>query len=147
MTIYRKKFICKFQPSHKMTGFQTTDEYISSQPEEVRAGLEIIRKIIRNVAPDAEEVISYQMPAFKFHGILLYYAAFKNHFSIFPKTDAIVAFKDKLKGFEVSKGTIQFPYGKPLPAELITEIAKFRVKENQEKKQLKELAKQKRPKN
>ena len=130
----------------RQDGFLTHDEYISSQPEKVREGLQQIRQIVKDVSPEAEEVISYQMPAFKFHGILLYYAAFKNHFSIFPKTDAIVTFKEKLKGYEVTKGTIHFPYGKPLPTELISEIVKFRVKENLDKKQLKELAKQKRPK-
>jgi uncharacterized protein YdhG (YjbR/CyaY superfamily) len=126
--------------------FLTHDEYISSQPVQVREGLEQIRQIVKKVAPDAEEVISYQMPAFKFHGILLYYASFKNHFSIFPKTDVIVAFKEKLKGYAVTKGTIHFPFGKPLPTDLITEIVKFRVKENLDKMQMKELSKHKQPK-
>lgn len=123
--------------------FLITDDYISAQPEHVRAGLEQIRYIVKNVVPDAEETISYQMPAFRFHGILLYYAAFKNHFSIFPKTNVIVAFKDKLKGYVVTKGTIHFPFDRPLPLKLISEVVKFRVKENLDKKQMKEMSKQK----
>lgn len=125
------------------TGFLTTDDYISAQPEHVRAGLKQIRHIVKKVVPDAEETISYQMPAFRFHGILLYYAAFKNHFSIFPKTNVILAFRDKLEGYVVTKGTIHFPFDKPLPVKLITEIVKFRVKENLDKKQMKEMTKKK----
>jgi uncharacterized protein YdhG (YjbR/CyaY superfamily) len=117
------------------TEFKNIDEYISSQPANVRASLEKIRQTIRKAAPEAEEVISYQMPAFKFHGVLVYFAAFKNHLSLFPTSSAIKAFKEKLESYACSKGTIKFPLDKPIPVKLITEIVKFRVKENLEKKQ------------
>jgi uncharacterized protein YdhG (YjbR/CyaY superfamily) len=126
--------------------FSTIDEYILLQPEEVRPGLDEIRQVIKKNAPEAEETISYQMPAFKFHGILVYFAAFKNHYSLFPASRVIEVFKPKLKEYSISKGTIQFPFGKPLPVELIAEIVTYRVKENLEKIQMKDLAKQKKSK-
>ena len=86
------------------------------------------------------------MPAFRFHGILVYYAAFKNHYSLFPMTKALEMFKVKLKGYETTKGTIHFSYGQPLSVKLINEIVQFRVKENLVKKQFKDLAKQNKPK-
>lgn len=124
----------------------TIDEYILLQPESVRPGLEEMRRVINMNAPGAEECISYQMPAFRLHGILVYFAAFKNHYSLFPASKAIEIFKPKLKGFILSKGTIQFPFGKPIPFDLIAEIVAFRVKENLEKIQMKDLAKQKKSK-
>jgi uncharacterized protein YdhG (YjbR/CyaY superfamily) len=115
------------------TEFKSIDEYISSQPANLRPTLEKLRQTIRKAAPKAEEVISYQMPAFKYHGMLVYFAAFKNHFSFFPTSSAITAFKEKLTSFELSKGTIKFPLDKPIPVKLVTEIVKFRAKENLEK--------------
>ncbi len=129
------------------TSFKTSDEYIDQQPENARNLLRQLRQIIKKAAPEAEEVISYQMPAFKFHGMLVYYAAFKNHYSLFPMTKTLEVFKENLKGYETTKGTIHFSYGKPLPVKLIKEIVQFRVKENMVKKQFKELAKHKKPKN
>ena len=79
------------------------------------------------------------MPAFEFHGILVYFAVFKNHFSFFPTSSAIKVFKEKLKSYECSKGTIKFPLDKPIPAKLVTEIVKFRVRENLDKKLLKNI--------
>ena len=118
--------------------FKTVDEYIASQPESVGKTLELLRQTIRRAAPEAEEVISYQIPAYIFHGILVYFAAFKEHYSLFAMPTAISAFKDKLKPYEVSKGTIRFPLYEIVPVNLITEIIKFRMKENLEKKRLKE---------
>jgi uncharacterized protein YdhG (YjbR/CyaY superfamily) len=88
-----------------------------------------IRQGIREVAPDAQEIISYQMPAFKQGTILVWYAAFKSHIGFFPKTSALKQFKEKLTQYKTSKGTIQFPYDKPLPLGLIKEIVQFRLKE------------------
>jgi uncharacterized protein YdhG (YjbR/CyaY superfamily) len=118
--------------------FNKVDKYIASQPEHVRPTLELLRKTIKKAAPKAEELISYRIPAFRFHGMLIWYAAFNNHYGIygFPKTLEI--FKDKLKPYELSKGTIRFPIDKPLPLNLITEIIKYRVNENVKKKFLKE---------
>ena len=92
--------------------------------------LEQIRRTIRKAAPGAEETISYQMPAFRLEGILVYFAAFKNHISLFPQTTAIAKFKRQLSRYEGAKGTVRFPIDKPLPLNLIGKIVKFRVKEN-----------------
>ena len=124
----------------------TIDEYIAEQAPSVRPFMEKLRQIINKNAPDAEEVISYGMPAYKFHGMLLYFSAFTNHYSLFAFPDAIIAFKDKLKDYELSKGTIKFSYNKPVPVKLITEVVKFKVKENLNKQLTKELAKAKKKK-
>jgi uncharacterized protein YdhG (YjbR/CyaY superfamily) len=124
----------------------TIEEYIADQQIKVRPLLEKLRLIIHKNAPDAEEVISYGMPAYKLHGMLLYFAAFTNHYSLFAFPSAIVAFKDKLKGYELSKGAIKFPFNKPVPVKLITEIVKYKVRENIRKHQAKELAKVKKKK-
>lgn len=129
--------------SKSKTGITTVNEYFSTLPEQARNTLELLRKTIKKAAPEAEEVISYQMPAFKFHGVLVYYAAFKNHYSFFPASKVIEKFKHKLTAYKTSKGTIQFPFGQPLPADLITEIVQFRVKENLEKQLAKISAKSK----
>jgi uncharacterized protein YdhG (YjbR/CyaY superfamily) len=105
-------------------------EYIATFPEEIQVILEKIRDTIRKAAPDAKETISYQMPAFRLKGNLVYFAAFKKHIGFFPTPGGIEAFKDELSDFEVSKGTIRFPLDKPIPYELITRIVAFRVKEN-----------------
>jgi uncharacterized protein YdhG (YjbR/CyaY superfamily) len=113
------------------SAFQTLDEYINSQPADVQVLLQQVRDAIKEVAPDAQEVISYQMPAFKQGTVLVWYAAFKNHIGFFPKTSVMTEFKDKLAQYKTSKGTIQFPYDKPLPLDLIKEIVLFRLKETQ----------------
>jgi uncharacterized protein YdhG (YjbR/CyaY superfamily) len=119
----------------------TIDEYIADQQIKVRPLLEKLRQLVNKNAPDAVEVISYGMPAYKLHGMLLYFAAFTNHYSLFAFPSAIVAFKDKLKGYELSKGAIKFPFNKPVPVKLITEIVRFKVRENINKHLAKELAK------
>lgn len=109
--------------------FKTVNEYIDNQPADVQVVLLQVRKAIKEVVPYAQEIISYQMPAFKQDAILVWYAAFKNHIGFFPKTTVMEQFKDKLVQYKTSKGTIQFPYDKPLPLELIKEIVEFRLKE------------------
>jgi uncharacterized protein YdhG (YjbR/CyaY superfamily) len=89
-----------------------------------------IRQAIKEVAPNAQKTISYQMPAFKQNGILVWFAAHKNHIGFYPRVSAIEAFKDKLASYEVSKGTVQFPLDEPIPFGLIKEMVQFRVKEN-----------------
>ena len=121
--------------------FLNVDDYIAKQPEQHRATLELIRQTIKKAAPKATEVISYQMPAFKFNGILVWYAAYKSHYGFYPKEKAVRVFKDKLIAYESSKGTIRFPIDKPLPLELITEIVKFCVEENLNKEKAKEASK------
>jgi uncharacterized protein YdhG (YjbR/CyaY superfamily) len=110
--------------------FQTIDEYIATFPKNIQAILQQLRQAIKEAAPQAEETISYQMPAFKQKGILVWFAAFKNHIGFFPKASAIEAFKEKLSPYETSKGTIQFSIDQPLPLDLVKEIVRYRVKEN-----------------
>lgn len=113
--------------------FKSIEEYIDTFPKNVRDILQKLRQTIKVAAPEAEETISYQMPAFKLNGILVWFAAFKNHIGFYPKVSAIEAFNEKLTGYKVSKGTIQFPLKEPIPYELVAEIVKFRVQENSSK--------------
>ncbi len=115
----------------KKTNFRSVDEYIAKQPDEFRPVLERVRGIIRKAMPDAEEVISYQIPAYKLGGsAVLYFAGWKQHYSLYPAGRALVlAFRKELAPYELSKGTIRFPFSKPVPAKLIAGIARFRAKE------------------
>lgn len=119
------------------TVFNTIDEYINTFPEDVQEKLGKIRQTILKAEPKAQEVISYQMPTFRLHGILVHFAAFTNHISFFPTPSGITAFEKELADYETSKGTMKFPNDEPIPFELITEIVKFRVKENLEKSKMK----------
>ena len=113
---------------------KTVDDYIAGYPENVQRLLQRMRLTIRKAAPKAEERISYSMPAFDQEGILVWFAAFKEHIGFYPKTSAIMAFEKALSKYEVAKGTIRFPLDKPLPLDLVTRIVKFRVIENRDKK-------------
>lgn len=117
------------------TDFKTVEEYHSTFPPEVVERLDTIRAIIKKTAPDAEEVISYQIPAYKYLGFLIYYSAYKAHISLsYPFSPAFLAtFKKELANYKVSKSAIQFPHDKPLPTELIKKMVQFRLKENKEK--------------
>ena len=110
---------------------QTVDDYLAALPEEARTTLEKIRKTIKAAAPEATEVISYQMPMYKHHGMLVGFAAFKDHCSFFPGAKPIATYKDELKAYKTSKGTIRFPIGKPLPAALVKKLVKARIAENE----------------
>lgn len=116
---------------------RTIDEYIVSFPEETQALLLQLRDTIRKAAPDAEESISYRMPAFKYNGVLVYFAGYKNHIGFYPTSSGIEAFKEEVTNYKNSKGAVQFPLNKPLPLGLITKIVKFRVKENLLQKNIK----------
>jgi uncharacterized protein YdhG (YjbR/CyaY superfamily) len=109
---------------------QTIDEYIADFPLEIQVMLEQIRATIRAAAPDASEAIKYGMPTFVQHGNLVHFAAFKNHIGFYPVPSGIEAFKTELSVFDQSKGTIRFPFGTPVPLELIARIVKFRLEEN-----------------
>jgi uncharacterized protein YdhG (YjbR/CyaY superfamily) len=113
---------------------ETIDDYIASFPKHIQEILEEIRQAIREAAPDAEETISYQMPAFRLNGVLVYFAAFKNHIGFYPTSSGVAAFKAELSQYEVSKGTIRFPLGQPVPFNLIKKIVKYRVEENLDRK-------------
>jgi uncharacterized protein YdhG (YjbR/CyaY superfamily) len=111
------------------------DEYLAGVPKPARTTLNKIRAAIRSAVPaDATETISYGIPAFRYKGVLVWFAAFSNHCSLFPTASVIEAFKSELKGFSTSKGTIQFPTDKPLPTALVKKIVKARVAQNEIKK-------------
>jgi uncharacterized protein YdhG (YjbR/CyaY superfamily) len=114
---------------------KNTGEYLARVPEPARRTLKKIRAAIRSAAPpEATEVISYGIPAFKHKGVLVWYAAFSNHCSLFPTGAVIEAFKNELNGFTISKGTIQFPVDKPLPLGLVKKLVKARVAQVEHKK-------------
>ena len=114
---------------------KNVDEYLAGVPEPARSTLNKIRAAIRSAAPpEAIETISYRIPAFKYKGVLVWFAAFSNHCSFFPTASVIKAFQTELKGFSTSKGTIHFPVDKPLPATLVKKMVKLRVAHNENKK-------------
>jgi uncharacterized protein YdhG (YjbR/CyaY superfamily) len=106
------------------------NEYQLAFPKEVQHLLKQVRTTIKTAAPAAEEVISYGMPAFKLNGMLVYFAAFKNHIGFYPAPTGTEAFKKELAKYKTGKGSVQFPFDQPLPLNLITKIVKFRMKEN-----------------
>jgi uncharacterized protein YdhG (YjbR/CyaY superfamily) len=113
---------------------KTVDEYLAEVPEPARSTLTHVRKVIRSVVPkEATEVISYRIPMFKYNGMLIGYAAFAKHCSLFPTGSGVIdKFKKELAGYRTSRGTIQFPSDKPLPDALIKKIVNVRVRENRE---------------
>jgi len=113
--------------------YKTIDDYISGFPEDLRIKLEQVRQTIKKAAPQAEEAISYGMPAFKQKGVLVYFAAFKDHIGFFPTSSGVANFQKELAGYDTSKGTIRFPLDAPIPHILIEKITKFRVAETQAK--------------
>ena len=119
--------------------FQTPDEYISHFSKDIQAILKTIRSTIQKAVPEAEEVISYNIPAFKYHGWIFYYSVYKKHFSLScpPPWTIHEVFKKQLARYEMSKSTIQFPLDEPVPVKLISDMAKFRAKENLQLEQTK----------
>ncbi len=113
---------------------KTVEEYLDGIPEPACSTLKHIRKVIQSVVPaKTTEVISYGMPMFKLNGMLVGYAAFKNHCSLFPTGSGVLdQFEKELRGYRTSKGTIQFPPDKPLPDALVKKIVRARVAENKE---------------
>jgi len=113
--------------------FKSVDEYISSFPKDVRTLLEEMRTTVTQAAPKAQEVISYNMPAIKQHGVLVYYAAGKSHIGFYPTASPMQEFKDQMTKYKTSKGAIQFPMDQPIPIALVKKIVRFRMKENAER--------------
>ena len=113
------------------TEFKSVDEYIASRPEQVRPVLQRVRSTLHKAVPAAQEVISYQIPALRTEGgIVLYFAGWKEHFSIYPVTEPLMAaFGDELEPYRASKGTLRFPLDQPVPVRLIGRLAKFRAAE------------------
>ncbi|MBZ9571128.1 DUF1801 domain-containing protein [Methanobrevibacter sp. TMH8] len=116
---------------------ETIDEYISEFPKDIQEKLEKIRKTIQETTPEATEKISYGIPTFYLNGNLVHFAAYEKHIGFYPAPSGIENFKDELSEYKTSKGTIQFPLDKEIPYDLIKEIVKFRVNENENKKKTK----------
>lgn len=119
------------------TSFENIDQYIAGFEPDVQERLKKIRKLVHDTIPEAVESISYQMPAFKYKGkILSYFAAFKNHIGFYATPESNLAFKDELSEYKTTKGTIQLPYDKPIPTELLRKIILYKAMsiENQKKK-------------
>jgi uncharacterized protein YdhG (YjbR/CyaY superfamily) len=116
-----------------MTNSIDVDAYISGFSKDTQKLLKQVRATIKKAAPQVEEMISYGMPAYKLNGPLIYFAGYKNHIGLYPTPSAIVAFKKQISDYKWAKGSVQFPFDKPLPLELIKEITRFRVKENLQK--------------
>ena len=110
--------------------FETIDSYLESIPEDKREILQKIRRLIQEISPIAKEAMSYQIPTFKLQKKnLVHFAAFKDHIGFYPTPSGIKAFKDELKNYSCSKGTIRFPLNKPIPYDLIKKITEYRVRE------------------
>lgn len=124
------------------TDYKSVDEYIAAQPEAAQDVLKKVRESIRKALPEAEEVISYQIPAFKTKsGRPIYFSGWKKHYSLYPATGLLVAaFKDELAAYEVEKGTIRFPLSAPVPEDLIGRMALFRANEAEEEAKAKAAA-------
>jgi len=116
---------------------ETVDQYIAAFPADVKKRMQQLRKTIKAAAPKAEEVISYQMPGYKYFGMLVYFAAYKNHIGFYPGAGGVLEFYKELSSFKSAKGSVQFPHDRPIPFEIISKIVKFRVKQNEEKGSLK----------
>ena len=125
----------------KMKTAASVDEYIAAAEPKMKKALKDIRKTIKSAAPKAEEVISYQIPGYKYHGMLVFFAAWKNHISFYPAPWGADALKKEMSAYEGSKGTIKFPLDKPMPLTLIKKMVKYRIKENEMRASLKKSTK------
>jgi uncharacterized protein YdhG (YjbR/CyaY superfamily) len=106
------------------------DSYISKFPKHTQEILKLLRKTIRESAPEAEETIKYGIPTFTLYGNLVHFGAYKNHIGFYPAPSGINAFKKELRPYKSAKGSVQFPIDPALPLQLIATIVRFRVKEN-----------------
>ena len=111
---------------------ENIDDYISDFPGETQKYLNEMRELIRKLAPDSVESISYAIPTFSLNGkYLVYFAGFKNHIGLYPTPVGIEAFKEELSNYKTGKGSVQFPLNKPLPIALITKIVKYQIEQNE----------------
>jgi uncharacterized protein YdhG (YjbR/CyaY superfamily) len=121
----------------KMKTSTSVDDYISNADSRAKKALRDIRKTIKAAAPKAEEVISYQIPGYKYHGMLVFFAAWKTHISLYPAPWRAESLNKEMSAYAGSKGTIKFPLDRPMPIALIKKMVKYRVKENEMKASLK----------
>jgi uncharacterized protein YdhG (YjbR/CyaY superfamily) len=112
----------------------TVDEYIAGFPEAMQEILQAVRDNIKSAAPEATELIRYRMPAYTYHGVLVYFAGYKKHIGFYATPTGHAAFKKELALYKEGKGSVQFPNNQPLPLSLISRIVKYRVNENLKKK-------------
>jgi uncharacterized protein YdhG (YjbR/CyaY superfamily) len=112
---------------------QSIDDYIQTFPIEVQKKLQSIRKLIKKLAPEAEEKISYQIPTFYLNGNLVHFAAFKSHIGFYPTPSGISSFEKELSKYKQGKGSVQFPLDRPIPMDLIARIVEFRLEKNRKK--------------
>jgi len=119
----------------KKTAIKDVDAYIAAQPKNVAAKLKQLRQTVRSAAPEAQEIISYGMPAYKYHGRLVYFGAFKNHISFYPRPSGSTTLQKELSQYKGAKGTVKLPLDKPLPLGLIRKIVKFKAKANLKKQE------------
>jgi uncharacterized protein YdhG (YjbR/CyaY superfamily) len=117
----------------KATKIEDVDGYIAGFPQATQKLLKQVRATIKKAAPKADEMISYMMPAYKFHGALVYFGGYEHHIGFYPGAAGVANFTKEIAGYKYAKGSIQFPIDEPLPLALITKIVAFRVKENQAK--------------
>ena len=113
------------------TKHTNVDEYISGFPPETQAVLQKVRAAIKKAAPKAEEIISYNMPAYKQNGMLVFFAGYKTHIGFYPTAAGIAAFKKEISDYKNAKGSVQFPLDKPMPLKLVADIVKFKIKDNE----------------
>ena len=117
----------------KMLPAKTVDEYIKRQPPKVQATLQKLRRTIKAAAPEAKEVISYNIPGYMQNGMLAFFAAWQKHISFYPAPWGADALEKEMSAYKGSKGTIQFPLDQPLPFGLVTKMVKYRLQQNLEK--------------
>lgn len=134
LTFKLKNMIIRIPPA------ATVDEYIKRYPPKVQVIMQKLRQTIKAAAPKAEEVISYQIAGYKYYGMLIFFAGWENHISVYPAPRGSEEFKKELAAYKGGKGTVQFPLDKPIPYDLITRIVKFRVNQNLEKANAKKPA-------
>jgi uncharacterized protein YdhG (YjbR/CyaY superfamily) len=128
----------------KVAAPATVDEYIRAFPPKVRAKLERLRKVIKEVAPEATEGMGYGMPAFTHKGPLAYFAAFEKHIGFYPLPSSIEEFEERLKPYKHAKGSVQFPLDQEPPYDLVRDMVRFRLEENERKAAGKAMGKKKR---
>lgn len=122
------------KPAHV---FRDVEDYIASQPQSIRATLEKLRSTIKKAVPQAEEVFSYQMPAYRYHGMLIYFASFTKHYSVFMRPGYLDHFRTELKDYSMTKSAVHFPLDKQFPVQLLTKMVKFAARQNLENSTLK----------
>ena len=120
---------------------ESVDAYISTFDSSTQVKLQTLRLCIQKAAPKAEEVISYRMPAYRYHGVLVYFAGYKNHIGFYPTGSGVKEFKKELSVYKGAKGSVQFPIDQPIPTALVARIVKFRMKENEAKLSIKAKSK------